>query len=327
MKHFSNKSSSIIPFILNSRFNHYTCYHLAFKKAVSVATAIFILITLINGCLVLPIPYRSDDPFPDEKMSFIVPGTTTKGTVKEKLGTPSAYRLGERIYLYAGGQRDWLWYGGILIGGPYYATYEHCVMPTYLTHLLIIEFDKNDVVTAAQEFCGDSGELESGLYVINAGGYCTPITTPHSNPHSKSFFFSGPKEVIRNWLFSDKQLILRASHVMEKQAKQFTVPPNKSAIYFYNNFSDISEATLDDNLSVDSRSDGFLLWVVDPGEHRINTTHNFYWDALTIHCYPGEKYYIENCKGTLREEDKAIAENEISERKLVIDRLDTFNFD
>ena len=98
MKHFSNKFSSIIPFILNPRFNHYICYYLAFKNAVSVTPAILILITLINGCLVLPVPYRSDHPFPDEKMSFIVPGTTTKATVKEKLGTPSAYRLEERIY-------------------------------------------------------------------------------------------------------------------------------------------------------------------------------------------------------------------------------------
>jgi len=324
MKHFSNKSSSIIPFILNSRFNHYICYYLALKKTVFVTPAILILITLLNGCLALPLPlpYRSDDPFPDEKVSFIVPGTTTKATVKEKLGIPSANRLGDRIFVYPAGQRDWLWYCPVAIGDGYQGAFTHYTMPTYLTHLLIIEFDKDDVVTAAQEFCGDSGELESGLYVVNAGSFITPIHVSH--PQRNSFT---PGEFTRSWIFSDERLILRASHVMDKQAKEFNVPQNKSVIYYYKNFSENVEATLDDTLSVDPESDGFLMWVVDPGEHRINTTHNFYWDALTIHCYPGEKYYIGSYKGILKEEDKAIAEKEISERKLVIDRLDTFNFD
>ena len=195
-------------------------------------------------------------------------------------------------------------------------------MPTYLTHLLIIEFDKNDVVTAVQEFCGDSGELESGLYVVNAGGFITPIQARNNQWNSLT-----PNEITRSWIFSDERLILRASHVMDKQAKQLTVPPNKSAIYFYKNFSDISEAKLDYNLSVDSGSDGFLLWIVDPGEHTIGVTYALNSEILNLLCYPGETYYVEHRKGIMREEDKSIAEKEILKRKLVIDRLDTFNFE
>lgn len=297
----------------NLRIKYCACDNTILIKTILFRSLFVVLLTIIYGCIILPVPTSilpdadSVTPFIHQVNSLIIPGSTTKMQVVSILGDPSARRFGERIYIYAAGQKDWLWAGFIVL--PPVAVVPAYGYPTYLTHLLIIEFDKDDIVTAFQEICKDSGKLESGLYVVNSGGYITS--------HTKD----------RKWRFADKQLVILASETMDKKAREFAVPQNKSVIYYYKKFSDNIEATLDDNLSVDPESDGFLMWLVDPGEHRINTTHNFYWNALTMHCYPGEKYYIGNYKGTLKEEDKAIAEKEISERKLVIDRLDTFNFD
>jgi hypothetical protein len=285
----------------------------------------FILCVLIStyGCIVLPIPYSSDDPFPDEKISFISLGTTSKNKIIEELSQPSTSRLGGTIFIYASGQRDWLWYGAYAIGAGYQGTAGHMVMPTYLTHLLIIEFDKNDIVTAAQEFVGDFGKLESGLYVENAGGYCTPIQNPYSKKGSNFF---APSEIIRNWQFSDTQFILRASDVMDKQAKQFSAPLNKSVIYYYKKFSDSLNSKLDNILSVNSGSTGFLMWVVDPGDHVIRTSDSVHPESLTIRCKPGMIYYVEHREGLLREEHKSLGEKEVASRKLVCDRFDPFDF-
>ena len=304
MKHFRNIPSYKMPFVLNSRFNNFICHYLALKKAVFVTPAIFILIISFNGCLVLPVPYRSDDPFPDEKMSFLIPGTTTKTTVKEKLGNPWAHRFGEKIYVYAGGQRDWMWLWGVWAG----YTGGVGAVPTYSTHLLIIEFDKKDVVSAAQEFSGDSGDIKSGLYIINSGGYTHAIDLQN-----------------RVWSFSDERLILGASKFMEKQARQYHCPINKSVIFYYKNFSHILELKLDSILSVDPGSDGFLVWIVDPGSHTISTAHDHHPEKLIIRCNPGESYYVEHREGMIIEVNKSNAEKEIAKRRLIIDRL--VNFD
>jgi len=308
----SHKLPPINLVISDFRFQYTFCHYLRLIKALLHLALLLILLTFFYGCI-LPIPWRSDDPFTDEKKSFSIPGTTTKATVNEKLGHPSASRLGERIYIYAGGQRDyvWLWFvgAGLTSGGG--------GVPTYMTHLLIIEFDKKDVVTASQEFLGEPGKLESGLYVVRSGGETR-----------SAGIVSDLKGENRYWFFSDPRFILGGSRIMDKQAKQFIVPSNKSAIYYYKNFSEIYEAKLDGRLSVDSGVDGFLLWLVDPGNHTISTVIEVAnSEILTLHCSPGQTYYVEHRKGIMREEDKSIAEKEISKRKLVVDRLDTFNFE
>lgn len=287
-----------------------------------------ILSTVLYGCpFILPTHSPGGDPFPIDKRKFAIVGYTTKDRVIEKLGNPSTTRLGERMYIYAGGQRDRVWVGGILIPAPGGLGGVAGNMPFYKTHLLIFEFDKNDVVTAVKEFCGDSGEIESDLYVVNSGGYSV-----FAQPASGRILSGGVEQGLgvgvnanREWRFSDKSLILYAPKNMDKEAKQFAVPPNKSVIYFYKKFSDNVETSLDDNLSVDPGSNGFLMWVVDPGDHAVICPWNI--GRVTIHCYAGERYYLEHKSDMIRVEDKSIGEEEISKRSLVIDRLNTFDFD
>jgi hypothetical protein len=265
----------------------------------------FIIIPLevLLGCAIVavPMPNRSNDPYPEDKLSIIVPQRATRSLVEEIFGEPSVCRLGTRIYIYAAGQRDWTWYGfaGVYNTGDFFSH------STYLTHLLIIEFDKNDIVSTIQEFCGESGEIEDGLYVQNSGS-------------------------TRNggvWGFSERQLILHARPISDKKAKRFIAPINKSVIYYYKNFSDICKPTLDSDLSTDSGRDGFLAWVVEPGEHTIGIYEASYSESLIIHCYPGETYFVGHSKGSLKLEQRSIGENEILKRKLVIDRLDAVDLD
>jgi len=257
----------------------------------------------MTGCLALPVPYRSEDPFPDKNISFIIPEITNKNTVKEKLGTPQAYRFGEKIYIYAGGQQDWVWLW--VVGGGYSATGG--AIPTYMNHLLIVEFNEDDVVTAVQEFCGDTGKLESGLYIVSNGGHGKGLTA-------------------KKWSFQDERLIILASETMDKQAKQFFVSLEKATVFYYKKFSHNLEAKLDNQVSVDPGSDGYLLWIVDPGDHTISASHGHHPENLTIRCDPGTTYYVEHREGLLREEHKTIGEKEIAKRRLVCDRIDPFNF-
>jgi hypothetical protein len=305
MKLFSNKPSSKNSFLLDSLLKHFFCYYLVQKERYFVKPVILILITFFYGCLILPIPMRDDDPFPDEKKSFIIPGSTRKITVTEKLGNPSARRLGERIYIYAHAQGD-LGLGIISLPFPFkdggFAGAGHI---TYIKNFLIIEFDKNDIVTTVKHLSGDSGKQESGLYVMRNGV-----------DRSKG-----------EWFFSDVHFILGGSQIMDEQAKQYLVSSNKSAIYYYKSHSRFYEAKLDGRLSVDPGGDGFLLWVVDPGDHTISTVIEVpNSEILTIQCYPGEIYYVKHSEGIIKEEQRSIALKEISRRRLVIDRLETFDF-
>jgi hypothetical protein len=282
------------------------------RKLKSVLWLSLLIIIQMNlvGCLIVAVPIHSpgNDPFPEEKYSFIIPGSTDKSTIKKNLFDPWAHRLGGKIFIYAAGQLDSKLVGLFAARG-YGKTFE--VPRTYFTHLLIIEFDKNDVVSAVEKFSGDAGELKSGLYVVKTGGYAEPLSPSFLEP--------------RRWHFSRSQLILRASQIVDEQAKQFNVPHNKSAIYYYKNFSDELWIVIDNTLSVDPGSDGFLLWLVSPGDHTISTRYGgLNPEKLTIRCNPGEVYYVEHSKGVLREEQKFIAEKEILKRKLILDEFDIF---
>jgi hypothetical protein len=95
-----------------------------------------ILSTVLYGCpFILPLHHPGSEPFPVYKKDFAIVGYTTKDRVVEKLGTPSTSRLSERIYIYAGGQKDWNWVGGVLL--PLSGGYIAASTPTYKTHLLI----------------------------------------------------------------------------------------------------------------------------------------------------------------------------------------------
>jgi hypothetical protein len=312
-------------FFLKLRTKYRACYNPIFIRTVLFRSLLMILSTVLYGCpFILPVHKPGSEPFPVYKKDFAIVGYTTKDRVVEKLGNPSTSRLGERMYIYAGGQKDWDWVGGVLV--LYYgAAFFGGSMPTYKTHLLLFEFDKNDVVAAIHTFSGDSGELESGFYVVNSGRYSVfnkvdPKLLPRND------LVSGVSVgVDRGWHFSIRNFILRAPKHMDRQSKQFVPPPNKAVIYYYKKFSDNVEVALDDDLSGDPGSDGFLMWVVDPGDHTVICP----WcvGSLTLTCCAGEKYYLEHKSDMIRVEDKSIGEEEISKRSLVIDRLNTFDFD
>jgi hypothetical protein len=310
-------------FFSELRTKYRACYNPVFIRTVLFRSLLMILSTVLYGCpFILPVHKPGGDPFPFDKRGFAIVGYTTKDRVIEKLGNPSTSRLGERMYIYAGGQRDRVWVGGVLVLF-YGAGFLGGAMPTYKTHLVIFEFDKNDVVTAAHQFCGDEGEIESGLYIVNSGGYSVFANKWDAIADKDSLGVRAN----RDWYFSAKSLIIRAPKNIDKQAKQFVVPPNKSVIYYYKKYSDNVEASLDGYLSVDPGSDGFLMWVVDSGEHTIKCPYAQNIKGLTMHCYEGERYYLEHKTEMIRVEDKSIGEEEISKRNLVIDRLNTFDID
>jgi hypothetical protein len=198
-------------------------------------------------------------------------------------------------------------------------------MPTYKTHLLIFEFDKNDVVSAIHTFSGDSGELESGFYVVNSGGYSVFNKVDTKLWPQQNLLSGANVGVDRGWHFSIRNFILRAPKHMDKQSKQFVPPQNKAVIYYYKKISDNFEVELDGDLSGDPGSDGFLMWVVDPGDHTVICP----WcvGRLTMTCCAGEKYYLEHTNEMIRIVDKPIGEEEISKRNLVIERLNALDFD
>jgi hypothetical protein len=310
-------------FFLELRTKYRTCYNPIFIRTVLFRSLLIILSTVLYGCpFILPVHKPDPLPFSADKNDLAIVGYTTKDKVVLRWGKPSTSRLNERMYIYARGQKDWVWVGGVLI--LYYGAAGLVgSMPTYKTHFLIFEFDKNDIVTSIHTVSGDSGEIESGYYVVSSGAY-----TAYNKLDSKFVRDLGTGvsvSVDRGWHFSPRDFILRAPKHMDKQSKQFVPPPNKAVIYYYKKISDNFEVELDGDLSGDPGSDGFLMWVVDPGDHTVICP----WcvGRLTMTYCAGEKYYLEHTNEMIRIVDKPIGEEEISKRNLVIERLNALDFD
>jgi hypothetical protein len=272
---------------------------------------------LLCGCIILPLHSSAPEPFSDSKKDFAIAGQTTKTMVIEKLGKPLTTRLGERIYVYAAGQKDWEWGGVVLIPGGLIAGST----PTYKTHLLIFEFGKDEIVTAVCYFCGDAGEIQNGFYIVNSGSYTAVNLRNKSSPGLLAM------DAEKTWFFRPRDFILCAPKEMDKQAKTYLVPSNKAVIYYYKKFSTNVEVALDGELSGDPGNDGFLMWIVNPGDHTVNCPWRM--GRLTLSCFPGEKYYLEHKdeNGKIRLENELVGEKELRKRNLVVERLNALDFD
>lgn len=86
-----------------------------------------------------------------------------------------------------------------------------------------------------------------------------------------------------------------ANAAADREAKQFQVPADKSAIYVYRN--ETFGAAVKMPVSLDGRSmgssaaDTYFHWIVEPGPHTIiSQTEND--ERLTLETEPGKDYYV-----------------------------------
>jgi len=116
---------------------------------------IFIMGLFIHGCVMLPIPLPEKVLYgtkvPDENLSFIEIGVTTKTEVSERLGFPYSVWRDENIFVYFWKER----WGVLLwaIGGGYSGGAGAWDINN--DHFLIIQFDSKDRVKRFESTIGD----------------------------------------------------------------------------------------------------------------------------------------------------------------------------
>jgi hypothetical protein len=263
------------------------------------------------------VPHGNNNFFSDEKLSSIVPGASIKATVISLLGNPLATRLDDRLFVYVGGQTDWTWYYAVLFPPAPFAVWGE--MPTYSTHLFVIEFGKDDVVAAAYHLCGDSGTLGNGYSVISSGSKTTSPQLKVAKPTSANL----PKvNANREWLFSDKDLIIRAPIRIDNKAKNYIATEKEAAIYFYKKVYHGSEVFIDGQNAGDPYEGGYFLWIVDPGAHTFGVSTAEFLPRFSLYCVPGKIYYLENIQWSMEVVETKIGNKEVSRRMLTVGRLD-----
>ena len=81
----------------------------------------------------------------------------------------------------------------------------------------------------------------------------------------------------------------------DKEGKSFVVPPDRSAIYLYRNelFGGAMRLTvaLDGRLAGQTAADTYFLWIVKPGEHRLDSMAENA-SSITITTAPGKAYFV-----------------------------------
>lgn len=319
--------SKILTPLLNRR---------AQNRRIFICIIIYFITLSLCGCfLPLPAPTILDKPFKDEIKSSIILGTTTKKEVINILGSPDATRQNDTIYIYA---KPYVYMKFLVLLNLNYGS-----LRDFQRHrLLIIQFDKNDVVKCMDQITGNDEETVNKIYVADTGlrakvlelygtGF-TPVQAP-----------------------VNLMLVLYSPNSADTLAKNFSVPPGKSAIYLYRETSylDYLNWCLPENaiLKVSIRLDGtdlgdfgaegFFYWIVDPGPHSLTvvpiypTPRKYRPDNCTIELGESETAFVElswEHKGFLKDELHAHfnrvtnfdeAQREIFKRRMILDCLTT----
>ena len=270
--------SQTFPFFnLNWRIMKYVLY------------LVFLIVIPFNlfGCLILPLPSTKileEKPFQDEQVSSIIVGITSKEEVENLLGAPDATRRNNAVYIFA---KPYI-YGYLAIflfeAGSVRTIEKH--------HLLIVQFDKNDVVKNVDHIVGNGNCTQNGICVADAG------------LRPKEYF-----DYLNTNTTIQQMLVLYSDNITELNAKKFFAPRGKSVIYVYREklhcYSPYRHQKVSVNLDGielgDFGEEGFFHWIVIPGNHSITVTplwplpegRWFPHASIKIDLKEGQIYFIE----------------------------------
>ena len=250
---------------------------------------------LVSGCIAIPIaPPQEEEPFSGTTLDFVVIGETTREDVHKTLAAEplnlQPLRFDEdHVWVYRGSRDTWGWL--VCAGGGYYADCD-TFDSGRRSYFLSIDFDDAGVV--------------SGYYVSDTTGTCVNDTI--CSDGGSTMVFARPQQ--------------------DAQAKRLD-PGGQCAIYVY--------ATLPGNVApgafsawVDDRplgalvsSDGYFRFVVDPGEHVVETRYmlRHIRSRIEIDCTAGNVYFVHH--DVQREgiaETRAVLENAAAGRQALANR-------
>ena len=166
-----------------------------------------LLVLSLQGC-VLPFPTTVQPlPFPEEQLSQIVPGTTSRQEVIELLGVPDFEGVGSSLALYSDERRV----AGVFVAAPQQAV---GVGPIKSGHVLVVGYGGDGTVRGVDVF--RKGVFRRASEVCTASGICIK---PHVSTADETFrivdakFFDTPEN--------------------DTDAKALGVPSDRCAIYVY----------------------------------------------------------------------------------------------
>lgn len=199
-----------------------------------VAPASFLLL-VAAGCLIVPIPDKGPDPFPDAALQFLKADGTTRDDVLNRLGEPDWRFDDYRVFVYE--RRRYMgkvfWLFATPAGG------DMGTVPSWERKTLYIAFDAHGQVVA------------------------------HSFP-KPPFIYSLAFKTIRDrveWWAKKEHL--------ERIDLEFVVPPGRSAFVFYRpggfwDSSDFHASILIDGVPIAEVPEGtYLPILVEPGDHDV----------------------------------------------------------
>jgi len=212
-----------------------------------------ILIQLVTGCVVTPIPTTVEElPFSDEDIRFIVPGTTSRGQIEAAFGEPDIVRIDSKLAVYGKARR---------VAGLFGATMgKGSIAPIETLHLLAVRYDANQHVNAVDVLRLGTGALDDTD--CTADGFC--IEPRFESGRATSWIWDHEGSVLAKAIIFDNPQ-------NDAAAKSFEADSNSCSLYAYHNESLLGNRDIlvyrnaPHTEPVIMDEDGFLHWRNDPG--------------------------------------------------------------
>jgi hypothetical protein len=258
------------------------------------------------GCLILPVD--DEEPFANDQLAFVEPGSTTRAEVLEQLGPPALSRKGDRIALYLDEEvKAW-------------AMTQYGSGPIVKFACCVIEYDDEDLVADAEtvsrmdssQGCTDDGlcfkavyEQEGEIGVAFVGAYV----------------FARPQD--------------------DLAAKVFATDSERCGVYLYKTgskpqFRDTLQVLRSGQETNYVDSTGYLHWLQPPGPIEITAKELRGYSAVspvfTLECEPGALYFLNvkhsgtalgfltgKKKLTWSLDEPSVGKRQVDERRLILE--------
>ena len=205
-----------------------------------------VLALQLSGCLILPFPTTVEPlPFPEQEMSQLVPGVTSRQKVIDLLGEPDFEGVSSSLALYGDDRRI----AGVFVVAPQQAV---GASPIKTGHLLVLSYDESEIVREVDLF--RKGLLRNNSEICTTSGVCIKPRISNSDGVFR----------ILDAKFYDTQ-------ENDAVAKSFDVPRDQCAVYVYldTNFWAGNQVLVHSvghpSPKMHVVESGFFLWFHDPG--------------------------------------------------------------
>ncbi len=237
------------------------------KRGKCAGLITLVCVILLGGCVVIPL---LEDPPYDEAGKTIEIGETTRKDVLFTLGEPAMVGRDGAFFAYTEYQAKLglLFFAAHPTGGAAAGS-----MGLGTKHLLAIAFDENGVVLNVELSTKDT--LEGGR---------RPAETSYCISTGECFVSFGA------------EIVAFATPAEDRDAKFFAATPNSCALYLYpeGDFGFPFSVFLDEQVRLWSIDDGYFLWRLEPGQHRIAALLEPYGYGadLNVECVADKSLYV-----------------------------------